>query len=87
MLRLSTLFFFRRGTGDRNYVIKDATNEPVLTLVGPSCVCDGIYSCGCENRYVVSNDISFKVYLERFLYDSCWVPIELLRLEQLRRNI
>ncbi|CAF1139604.1 unnamed protein product [Rotaria sordida] len=36
-----------------NYVIKDAHDTPMLTIMGPSCICNGIYSCGCENKYIL----------------------------------
>ncbi|CAF3604251.1 unnamed protein product [Rotaria sp. Silwood1] len=39
-----------------NYVIKDVNNIPMLTIMGPSCICNGVYSCGCENKYIVSTD-------------------------------
>ncbi|CAF3495141.1 unnamed protein product, partial [Rotaria sp. Silwood2] len=35
------------------YVIKDENNMPMVTIMGPCCICSGIYSCGCENKYTV----------------------------------
>jgi hypothetical protein len=36
-----------------NYVLKDATENPVLNIVGPGCICDGPYACCCENKFTV----------------------------------
>ena len=36
------------------YTINDANNHSILTIDGPCCICNGIYSCGCENKYSVS---------------------------------
>ncbi|CAF1153711.1 unnamed protein product [Rotaria sordida] len=36
-----------------NYVIKDAREQPILTIIGPCCICDGPYSCCCENKFTL----------------------------------
>ncbi|CAF0938965.1 unnamed protein product [Rotaria sordida] len=37
----------------RNYVIKDVNDRSMLTIMGPGCICNGSYSCGCENKYTL----------------------------------
>ncbi|CAF4976942.1 unnamed protein product [Rotaria sp. Silwood1] len=36
-----------------NYVIKDAHEQPILNIIGPCCICDGPYSCCCENKFTL----------------------------------
>ncbi|CAF3546592.1 unnamed protein product [Rotaria sp. Silwood1] len=36
-----------------HYVIKDVNNTSMLTIMGPCCICNGAYSCGCENKYTL----------------------------------
>jgi len=40
-----------------NYVLKDATGNPVLSIVGPGCICDGPYACCCENKFTVKKKV------------------------------
>ncbi|CAF4935888.1 unnamed protein product [Rotaria sp. Silwood1] len=34
------------SAGGMNYIIKDVNNTPMLTIMGPCCICNGAYSCG-----------------------------------------
>jgi len=35
--------------------LKDATENPIMNIVGPACICDGPYACCCENKFTVKN--------------------------------
>ncbi|CAF1028674.1 unnamed protein product [Rotaria sordida] len=35
------------------YVLKDITGNPILTIIGPGCICDGPYACCCENKFTL----------------------------------
>jgi hypothetical protein len=39
-----------------NYVLKDATENSVLKIIGPGCICDGPYTCCCENKFTVKKN-------------------------------
>lgn len=54
-----------RGGSGMNYVLKDANDAPMLYIMGPCCMCNGNYSCGCENKYTVSKFLFDKFYLKR----------------------
>jgi hypothetical protein len=67
-----------------HYILKDATENTTLTILGPTCICDGPYSCCCENKFTVS--IICQLYI--FLYfHSCSELMERQRLEQFIRNM
>lgn len=40
-----------------HYVLKDARDQTVLTILGPNCICDGPLSCCCANKFAVSIEI------------------------------
>ena len=40
-----------------NYVLKDVNGTPMLYIMGPCCMCNGTHSCGCENKYTVSDTL------------------------------
>ena len=64
---LFILFSFRSGTCNRNYVIKDANNTHMLTIIGPCCICNGNYSCGCRNNFIVSSIVVKKTILKLYM--------------------
>ncbi|CAF1998708.1 unnamed protein product [Rotaria magnacalcarata] len=35
------------------YALKDATDNVVLKIVGPGCLCDGPYTCCCEDKFIL----------------------------------
>jgi len=47
-----------------NYVLKDATGNPVLNIIGPGCICDGPYACCCENKFTVKKKY-FNIYFKK----------------------
>ncbi|CAF3982742.1 unnamed protein product, partial [Adineta steineri] len=36
-----------------HYILKDASQTPILKIVGPGCICDGPYTCCCENKFTL----------------------------------
>ncbi|CAF2141323.1 unnamed protein product [Rotaria magnacalcarata] len=36
-----------------NYVLKDATGNPILNIIDPRCICDGPYVACCENKFTL----------------------------------
>ncbi|CAF1055212.1 unnamed protein product [Rotaria sordida] len=35
------------------YTLKDVNNQSILTIIGPCCIVNGPYSCGCQNTYTI----------------------------------
>ncbi|CAF1561244.1 unnamed protein product [Didymodactylos carnosus] len=36
-----------------HFELKDMSNNKILSIVGPCCVCDGPYCCCCENKFTL----------------------------------
>jgi hypothetical protein len=47
------MLFFRCSFWRLHYDLKDANGNVVLSIIGPGCICDGPYSCCCENKFTV----------------------------------
>jgi len=52
-----------------NYVLKDATENSVLSIIGPGCICDGPYACCCENKFTVKKKILNIYFKENQLFN------------------
>lgn len=48
------IFVFRCSFWRMNFLLKDAANNPVLSIIGPGCICDGPYAACCENKFTVT---------------------------------
>ncbi|CAF1050431.1 unnamed protein product [Rotaria sp. Silwood1] len=35
------------------YILKDITENPILSIIGPGCICDGPYAACCENKFTL----------------------------------
>lgn len=46
-------FFLRCSFWRAHYDLKDVNENVVLSIIGPGCLCDGPYSCCCENKFTV----------------------------------
>ncbi len=67
-----------------HYILKDATENTALNILGPTCIFDGPCSCCCENKFTVS--IICQLYIFRYFH-SCLELMEQQRLEQFIRNM
>ena len=36
------------------YTMRDANRNSTMIIVGPRCICDGDFSCCCDNEFAVS---------------------------------
>ncbi len=48
--------YFRCSFWRANFELKDVNGNVVFTIIGPGCICDGPYSCCCENKFTVSDN-------------------------------
>ena len=65
---------FRGSCWRMHYLLKDVDESNVLTILGPGCICDGPWSCCCENKFTVricclSKRHSCEIVVLRFLED------------------
>ena len=74
------------------YMLKDASGNDILSIVGPKCICDGPFSCCCENKFTVCQLLRWKwkrslslldhiLVVRHWQFDSRWRdPQEISRL-------
>lgn len=53
-LRVIISFSSRASRCRMRYSLRDANHQHTLGIIGPRCICDGEYSCCCDNEFAVN---------------------------------